>query len=250
MEELTQKPESRITMSPASGILIAIGVLLLFSGLQMVFATLAYIIGNYISNGNFDGLILNSNILVEHGDEVAIGSIMAGLLATFLIIIICRNQTNNDFKAQLGLRLPSLRPTLIWSGVLFSFVFLLEVFTRVFEIASPDLLDDLRNNTKYHFLWFIAACLIAPIVEEIIFRGLLFDSIRRTRLGLHGAAVLTSLPFALAHLQYEWYFIIMIIPLGMILAYSRFYSRSLYVPIILHFMNNTLTFAFTYYELG
>ena len=106
------------------------------------------------------------------------------------------------------------------------------------------------NNTT-NFTWlFIAVCLMAPIFEELLFRGLLLDALDRTGMGIHAAAFVSSIAFAVVHLQYEWSIMMAIVLLGMVLAYSRTYSRSLYVPIILHFVNNTLTFAFTFYELG
>jgi membrane protease YdiL (CAAX protease family) len=48
-------------------------------------------------------------------------------------------------------------------------------------------------------------CLLAPVAEELLFRGLLFDALRGTQLGAMGAATLTSLAWALLHVDHSWF---------------------------------------------
>ncbi|MFA7229781.1 MAG: type II CAAX endopeptidase family protein [Victivallaceae bacterium] len=86
----------------------------------------------------------------------------------------------------------------------------------------------------------VAAIVLAPVTEEIIFRRLIFGFVA-ARTGVIMAMTLTSLAFAAIH------FSIVQLPglflLGM--AFQIFYLRfnSLYPAILLHAFNNTIAFA-------
>lgn len=85
-------------------------------------------------------------------------------------------------------------------------------------------------------VWFlIAGVFFAPIVEEIFFRGFLFQGFRQ-KYGWVSAALLSSLIFAAAHLDP-----VAIIPtfiLGIVLAYVYHRSNSVWPGVILHFLVN------------
>lgn len=77
----------------------------------------------------------------------------------------------------------------------------------------------------------ILAGVIAPIVEETVFRGLLYGWLR-ARLGLVAGVALSAAVFALAH------GILILVPVllayGVLLALIYEWSRSLWPPIVLH----------------
>lgn len=89
----------------------------------------------------------------------------------------------------------------------------------------------------------IAAVLIAPVVEEIFFRGMIFRSLRNG-VGVTVAAVISGLFFGMLH----WDFatverLLQVIPLivfGIALALLYAWSGSLWGPIVLHGTNNAL----------
>ncbi len=95
----------------------------------------------------------------------------------------------------------------------------------------------------------VFVCVIAPVAEELFFRGFLFGALRRWRIvvggrnvGIWVAALLTAILFGLAHagsapLRY-------LIPLGLlgfVLCLVRWRTRSLYPCIALHSINNSLS---------
>ncbi|MFM7554397.1 MAG: lysostaphin resistance A-like protein, partial [Verrucomicrobiota bacterium] len=78
--------------------------------------------------------------------------------------------------------------------------------------------------------------LFIPLIEEVVFRGLLQDWVGR-RLPLSRTILLVSLVFGLIHgLDY----LIPIAFMGVLLAWLRVRYRSLWPPVLLHAMNNTL----------
>jgi len=78
----------------------------------------------------------------------------------------------------------------------------------------------------------------APLGEETLFRGFFFQGLLRSRLGAPGAIALSSLFWALIHVQYDAYGIATIFVTGLFLGYARLKTQSLYVPIFLHSLNN------------
>jgi membrane protease YdiL (CAAX protease family) len=88
----------------------------------------------------------------------------------------------------------------------------------------------------------VLAGLIVPVAEEMLFRGFLLLSFFNTRLWFWGAAVISSLLFAIVHnptslnpLFHAPYFVI-----GLGLAVALRYTGSLWVPIGLHALKNSI----------
>lgn len=85
-------------------------------------------------------------------------------------------------------------------------------------------------------VWLIlVAVVIAPLVEEIFFRGFLFQGFRQ-RYGWVAALLLSSFVFAVAHLDPVSF--IPTFVLGVVMAYVYHRSNSIWPGIILHFLNN------------
>lgn len=92
-----------------------------------------------------------------------------------------------------------------------------------------------------HWLMLISASLLAPILEELIFRGYLFKAFRDTRLGFIGTLLLTSALFAAMHaFQYSGYGIAQIFGLALVLGLAREYTGSVVTPIVIHIVQNSL----------
>lgn len=96
--------------------------------------------------------------------------------------------------------------------------------------------------------FFLVGIVFAPFVEEIFFRGFLFQGFRQ-KYGWVGAMLLSSVIFSAAHLDP-----VSLIPtfvLGLVLAYLYHSSNSLWPGIILHFLVNGLSLcaAFVYTRL-
>ena len=90
--------------------------------------------------------------------------------------------------------------------------------------------------------FFIVGVVMAPIVEEIFFRGFLFQGFRQ-KYGWITAALLSSAIFAVAHLD-----LVALIPtfiLGVVLAYIYHRSNSVWPGVILNFLDNGTAFCAT-----
>jgi len=94
--------------------------------------------------------------------------------------------------------------------------------------------------------FFIVATVFAPFVEEVFFRGFLFQGLRQ-RYGWSKAMLLSSAIFAIGHLDP-----VALIPtfiLGNVLAYVYHKSNSVWPGMILHFLVNGTSSCIAYYML-
>jgi membrane protease YdiL (CAAX protease family) len=94
------------------------------------------------------------------------------------------------------------------------------------------------------FWFFIVGAVFAPLVEEIFFRGFLFQGFRE-RYGWQAAMLLSSAIFAAAHLD-----LVALIPtfiLGNVLAYVYHRSNSVWPGIFLHFLVNAFGLFSAYF---
>ena len=84
----------------------------------------------------------------------------------------------------------------------------------------------------------VSTVLVAPFVEELVFRGLLLDGLRRTRLGNVGAVLVTSALWAPLHIQYGPIVLAFVFAGGIVLGWLRLASGSLWLTIGLHAVVN------------
>lgn len=88
-------------------------------------------------------------------------------------------------------------------------------------------------------LWF-ATIVVAPITEEMLFRGFLHRGWTRSWIGVSGTIFLTSILWAALHQQYNWLGILCIFLMGLIFGWVRHRSGSTSLVIVLHAFNNLI----------
>ncbi|HTS16816.1 MAG TPA: tetratricopeptide repeat protein [Verrucomicrobiae bacterium] len=81
----------------------------------------------------------------------------------------------------------------------------------------------------------VSVVIMAPICEEIIFRGLLYGALEG-RIGIAGAILVSAFVFALVHLQITYF--VALLCVGVVLGWARWKTGSLGLPIVLHIVNN------------
>jgi membrane protease YdiL (CAAX protease family) len=81
----------------------------------------------------------------------------------------------------------------------------------------------------------IAFALMAPLVEELVFRGLLYGWIE-SRCNSTAALIVSSLAFAAAH--FEPAHIVLVLPLGFLFGWLRQRTNSLVPSLVAHVVNN------------
>jgi uncharacterized protein len=150
---------------------------------------------------------------------------------------------------QLGLRPSRLRwwrTALLVVALLVGFLIFSGIWAAILNVHTKEkLLEQLGANEGAALLLLSAAltCVLAPICEEILFRGFIFQALRSWR-GTWPAAVITGLLFGGVHAGSAP--VVDLVPLavlgfGLCLLYR--YTDSLYPCIAAHSLNNSLAFG-------
>ena len=123
-----------------------------------------------------------------------------------------------------------------------------------------DVLTGKKNITIYDILilekslrpcfepfMFIATVIISPIFEEILYRGLMYNKLKEISNAFIGVLI-SSILFALLHIpKYGFgintFFLFLV---GILLTYCYEKTDNIYVPILVHSINNFFIFLFNY----
>jgi membrane protease YdiL (CAAX protease family) len=128
------------------------------------------------------------------------------------------------------------------------FLVLEEIYMRVLDIVVPvSFLKFILSEPL--ILGVITTIVIAPILEEFIFRGFLFSQLRIT-LGNWGAISLSSLAWTSLHFQYELKILFVLFVFGLFLGFLRWKYNSLFLVMALHAVNNLVALITAYLYLS
>jgi len=130
------------------------------------------------------------------------------------------------------------KPTLLFLALL------LALMAAQTQFLQPERWLEDQANQSVVSLWILlfSAVLLAPVFEEILFRGFLLQGFLlwapRSRFA---CIVLTSLLFAVMHTQYvHWQTLAVLTLFSLLLCYARLRANSLLLPIFLHMLNNLI----------
>lgn len=171
---------------------------------------------------------------------------------SILLVTLVAGQAALVYAAHVAIRLRRVLPTPAYlalkpfpRGALVHALIAYAVFAVVVTILTwnrePNavMVDLFQNGSPTWLVWF-TVCVAAPVGEEVYFRGLVYPGLARSRLGPWGAAVITTFGWAILHLQYDVFDLLNVAALGLLLCWLRQRSGSLWLPMIVHAINNTL----------
>lgn len=185
----------------------------------------------YVQSG-LTGIVLGGQTLESLG--------YAAFSAVAVVVIARAAARRSDWQVYLGLVWPR------WSFIGLAFaVLVMEVAFNVglFSLlpiaddSTPGIADEYQaalGNSVALILFWLSLTVIAPVSEEIAFRGFLLRGWMSTRLGVTGAIVLSSLLFAAIHGPNQLPVFISLFVGGMLLATVRWLSGSIVPTILMH----------------
>jgi len=227
------KPKLDIKWSARDGIIsilfLVIFLLIIYFGSSKLLQLLNR--EQLLSISNIDNLSFS----ILYGIQVML---MLGVVWFFAIFL--RRASLKD----LGLRYYSIIKT-IWytflSLLIIFFISFLYVFVMnwLFGIEAPSskIEELIANRSISTNILLIVVAVVAPFCEEIYFRGFLYSAFKKSW-GVNTALFLSSLLFALAHM--EIYSFIPLVVIGWLLAYIFEKTKSLFPTIFLHAIYNLI----------
>jgi uncharacterized protein len=170
-----------------------------------------------------------------------IGLLPAGLVTAGVALGLAHLRGGRPRDA-LALRIPALGPG-GWIAVVLGFLFViylfiaLAVYSLSIDTTAKGVVEaamaGLASDPAYAAM--VGGIAIgAPLAEELTFRGQIFAALSRSRFGLSGAAVLTSLVWASIHITEPLYAIGLIFIMGLALSFLLIRFGSLWVTFACH----------------
>ncbi|MCF8378976.1 MAG: CPBP family intramembrane metalloprotease [Bacteroidales bacterium] len=123
----------------------------------------------------------------------------------------------------------------------------LQVYFENKEAEGTRIMNSFLNSSSFSGLLlnlFIIA-VVPAIGEELFFRGILQNMMIRWTKNSHWGILITGFAFALLHFQFLS--LLPRIAQGILLGYLFLWTKSLWYPIIAHFINNALAVVFYHY---
>lgn len=234
-----------------------------FGAGQALLVFLAWLGGQLV--GGFMGAVSGMVYLASHGQELndasaieghmvelltpalAVGTITGAIAMIAATLYFARGYLREVSPTGIGWSLGSWKSLLIAAviGAAVSTAFVGFVALTNPEIPDSDLGIVARlagQDVRVRWIWAAVAVLIAPVTEELLFRGVLFSGLARSW-GVPASAVAVSVTFLLFHLAETiafWPATVAIAILTIATIASRLLTNRLGPPVVMHLAYNTV----------
>ena len=184
-------------------------------------------------------------------DEETFGLIVQAVFALALVVVplllISGPGVLFASPARLGLRRFDLASGIGWTFAAYGgfFVFLV-AYGLLVQPDPQDIIEDIQRERETAKLVALGVLVVlaAPVAEEVFFRGFLFGGLRG-RMSFWPAAVISGLLFCLVHLPGGPLQVPPLAVFGVLLAWLYERTGSLGPPILMHAIQNAISFSYT-----
>ena len=143
-----------------------------------------------------------------------------------------------DFKLAIITWIMSILIVGVWTSLLIKF----RSNGIIEKLIPPDSARELFNATGENvFVMLIIVSVLAPISEELFFRGFMFSGLIKLFRGEKKAiiaSIISSTVFAVSHVDVGAYFVTFV--LGMSFTFLYWRTKTIWVPIFAHSLHNTI----------
>lgn len=143
---------------------------------------------------------------------------------------------------------------LILSGVLLAII--MQIFPDFIDLNQSQQLplsQSMLSTQLQYFLAFLTFVVLAPLAEELLFRGYLYGKLRKTA-PVWLSVIIASLAFGVAHLWagpdslLQWAVMIDTFALSVVLCLLREHTGALWASVLLHAIKNGLAFYLVFVD--
>lgn len=176
--------------------------------------------------------------------KVSVGGFLGFQIGLVLATILAAGFFSSNRSEMLALRPPrggwkmlvlSLVPMLVLTGCWTALLAWL-----VPEVVAADLEPFKQMLGAAGIVTLLVIAVGAPLSEELLFRGFLFSGLSKSRLGLWGTAILTSLAWTALHAGYSIFGLLEVLMIGLYFSWLLIRTGSLWVTIFCHAVYNTV----------
>lgn len=178
------------------------------------------------------------------------GQLLAYLFIFVLMYMIVDSRARGRVLQALRWNWPPNWTTYIFAGIA------LELCLAPFEFLLPMPkhlpMDEFFKTARDAYILSAFGILIAPLFEELLFRGFLYPVLAR-RLGLPPSVLLTAIAFTFIHvpqLRYNWGPVLVIFLVGLALTSVRAVKKSVACTVLMHMAYNATIFVVAFIGTG
>jgi uncharacterized protein len=225
--------------------LVILCVFFVAQGIVIVIPTLGSLF-SHIAAGVSSADELTNLILDEINSKLglyqSIATIVSGVAGAGLILIFIKARKGLNIAEYLGLNKISFKSVLASVGIVIGVMVVVNLALYLVGAQNTEtIIDDIYNTAVWPPLFWVAVVIFAPLFEEALFRGFLFEGLRRSWWGVYGAISLTSFGWALLHgFQYSVGGIAYIFLLGIAIGIVRWKTNSIWNAFIMHAVVNLI----------
>lgn len=204
-------------------------------GIVLIFIFLSIITGLLISLGGFARNELVLDIVKLLGYLLAAGGTLLAITVIKTRVYLNRPAFNHHRVTPADYIIILILTVLV--------IIVIDPITNLFPIPERlrELFESMFSKTVPAF---ITAVIAAPVLEELIFRGVVQEGFLRNYSPVK-AIIWTNLLFGLAHLN-PWQFIGAFL-MGIFISWVYYKTRNLALPIFIHLVNNLASYLFLYF---
>lgn len=186
------------------------------------------------------------HLAVADGTVISLSVCLTLLVIPFVVfaIIKWRDRLPIDYLKLNGF---GIKVALIFFASWVLFTLGMETISQLYDRNPMVFMEDIYATVNPLWLLVFAVVVAAPIYEELIFRGIIWNAIIEQfdnfKTGFVLTTLITSFLFAVIHAQYHVFEMAAIFVFAIILSAARYYSNSLWLPIAIHIANNGLAMA-------
>jgi len=227
--------------------------------MQLVMMLIAYLLFNV---NLFE---INKNASVNFIDSFSVSELklfiflnqIFGLFLPALFFLLIYYKTNFFKIIDLGISSRAELPVLALAILLFSYPAIQFLVYVNGQIPISDWMSDTSLEIQEYMLKVISMdskidlitnigliALVPAISEELFFRGMLQKELLKIFRKSHVAIVTAAVIFSAFHFQFEGF--LPRLGLGLLLGYAYFYTKSFFVPFLMHFTNNAIMVVAVY----
>ena len=230
----------RASWGAAATIAFTVMILVAFVIVQSVLAIPYVLVRAFAAGGDVGESVANvAGTLDKDGLFLALSEIFTAPLViglTLLVAWLRKGPAIRDYFAVRRVPGPVILRWLLYTAV---FAALLEVSSVLAGQPSvPDWMKDIWRSAAFLPLLLFAIVVVAPVVEELLFRGFFYEGLHRSRLGPVGTLVLASLIWTAIHMQYGWFHLGQVFATGVVLGVARLATGSIVPPVLMHALLN------------
>jgi len=240
----TKKTVTNTTVGKSIGWLILF--LIVFFGVAILYAIFA---GVRIGMTDYELAAENPDLFMERieskiekemgapGVLFLVGAVQFLLLTP--LVIRAANYKDRSWRDSLAIKPVPLKTLGFWLLVYCGYFAAQTVLNLFIKPDVGDVFEQVVGSKHFGVFLFIAG--MAPVIEELVFRGYMFNAWRNTRAGAAGTILITALLFSLLHAgQYPAVVLGYLFVFGILLGAAREKTNSVFTPMMMHAVNNII----------